>query len=300
MTDLRTRVIDYATIPVILACTIAATRALLGSPVPPLLISGLVVGTLAVVAAVWERVRPEREDYRPFDQPLRVEAAHFFFNYNLGYALAFAACVPLGRAAAALFPVPPWPTAWPIVAQVGLAAVLAEAASYWQHRLSHRNAWLWRFHALHHSGGRLNLARTARFHFVDIGPGSFLVFAPLVMLRAPQGILVWAATLSGAFGVLQHANIRLRTPAWLDRLICTPAVHRFHHSRDWAESDANFGTMVMVFDRLFGSYRLPAGPGPAAVGIQDDPVPRDDFLAQTLDPLRRARAARAAQASPPR
>jgi sterol desaturase/sphingolipid hydroxylase (fatty acid hydroxylase superfamily) len=291
------RAADLATFPALMAGVIVATQALLGAPVPPILISGLVVGGLAVVAAILERVRPEREDYRRFDQPLRVEIAHFLLDYNLGYALAFAALVPIARAAAALFPVAPWPAAWPLPLQIALAALLAEAASYWQHRLSHRNAWLWRFHALHHSGGRLNLARTARFHFVDIGPGAFLVFLPLVLLRAPDVILTWAAALSGAVGVLQHSNIRVRTPAWLDRLICTPAVHRFHHSRAGRESNANFGTLVMVFDRLFGSYQLPDGPGPAAVGIEDDPVPRDDFMRQVLGPFR---APAGPQASPPR
>ena len=297
MSPVATRLVDYGAVPALMVCVIVSIPALLASPVPPILISGLVVGALAVVAAILERARPEREDYRRLDQPVRIEIAHFFLNYNLGYALAFAACVPIARAAAALFPATPWPTAWPLAPQIVLAAVLGEAASYWQHRLSHRNAWLWKFHALHHSGGRLNLARTARFHFVDIGPGAFLVFLPLVLLRAPDAILTWAATLSGAVGVLQHANIRTRTPAWLDRLVCTPAVHRFHHAREGRESNANFGTLVMVFDRLFGTYRQPGAPGPAAVGIENDPVPRDDFRGQMLGPFR---AVVGPQASPPR
>jgi len=287
--SMATRLLDYGIIPVFLACAIVATRALLRAPIPPMTIPGLVIGALAVAAAILERIRPERTDYRALDQPLRIEILHFLFDYNLGYGLAFAACVPVARAAAALFPVAPWPTAWPTALQIVLAAVLAEGCSYWQHRLSHRNAWLWRFHALHHSGGRLNLARTARFHFVDIGPGSFLVFLPLVVLRAPDAIVAWAAMLSGACGVLQHSNIRMRTPDWLDRLICTPAVHRFHHSRDGRESNANFGTLVMVFDRLFGSYRLPGAPGPIAIGIENDRVPRDSFLRQVLEPFRPAR-----------
>ena len=293
----RTSVLDYGTIPVLLAGMVIATRALLDLAVPPMLASGLVVGAVAAVVAILERVRPERDDQRAFDQPLRVEIAHFIFNYNLGYALALAACVPIGRAAAALFPVAPWPSGWPLALQIALAAVLSEGVSYWQHRLSHRNRWLWKFHALHHSGGRLNLARTARFHLVDIAPGAFLVFLPLVVLRAPESIIGWAGTIAGTFGVLTHANLRLRTPAWLNRLVCTPAVHRFHHSSNGPESNANFGTLVMLFDHLFGSYRLPTGPGPAAVGIQNDPVPRGRFWPQMLAPFRRLNGP---QASPPR
>ena len=147
-----------------------------------------------------------------------------------------------------------WPGAWPLPLQVVLMCVLAEALSYWQHRLFHRVPFLWRFHALHHSGERLNMVRAGRFHFADIGPGAFFVFLPLVLLGAPGAVVAWSAALTGVLGLLQHANLRMRTPAWADRLVCTPAVHRFHHSREPRENDGNFGTIVMVFDVLFACW----------------------------------------------
>jgi sterol desaturase/sphingolipid hydroxylase (fatty acid hydroxylase superfamily) len=85
---------------------------------------------------------------------------------------------------------------------------------------------------------------------------------------------------------LQHANLRARTPAFVDRLVCTPVVHRWHHSRAHRESDANFGTFVMIFDALFGTWSRPTRDAPEAFGLEDDPV-RRGFLRQLLDPFGR-------------
>jgi sterol desaturase/sphingolipid hydroxylase (fatty acid hydroxylase superfamily) len=278
--------VDYAIPPLFLLCTLAATAALLGR-VPEFLVSALVVAPLALVSAVLERVRPERAEYTKLDQPLAVDAAHFFMNYHLGYVLALGACAALAHLLEPYVSEPLWPRHWPLALQVSLAVILAEAVSYWQHRLIHRVPWLWRFHALHHSGERLNLVRAGRFHFVDIGPAAFASLAPLVVLGAPGTMLVWVASISGALGVLEHANIRMRTPAWLGWVVCTPALHRHHHSRVLQESNRNFGTLVMLFDVLFGTYESPRAEGPLAVGVADDPVPRG-FWNQVLSPFRRA------------
>ncbi|MBI3891333.1 MAG: sterol desaturase family protein [Candidatus Wallbacteria bacterium] len=276
--------LDYAILPLFLACALGGTYALLAAKLPSTAVIGLVMGSLAALAAILERVRPQRHDYVALDQPLPTELAHYLFNYNLGYVLAIVPITlldtELGRRMAPSL----WPSSSPLAVQIALAGVLGEMLSYWQHRLVHRIPWFWRFHSLHHSGSRMNVARGARFHFVDIAPALFFVLFPLVLLRAPEEILTWTATLCGSLGVIEHSNIRLVTPQWLDRILCTPAVHRYHHSRDRAESDGNFGTAVMLFDHLFGTYVQPSGAGPAEVGIAQDTT-RPGFAAQMLDPF---------------
>ena len=277
--------IDYALFPAFLASAVVATALLLHLQVPSLLVSSLVTAPLAVAAAILERVRPERGDYRPFDQPLAVDAAHFLLPYQVGYALGVGACMAAGQGMKAAGWDPSWPSGWPLPVQVVFGLFLAEVLSYWQHRLVHRVPWLWRFHALHHSGARLNLVRAGRFHFVDIGLAAFLVVLPLVALGAPPDIVAWVTAVSGVFGVLEHANMRMRTPAWLGWVICTPAVHRHHHSRTLQESDGNYSTVLMVMDVVFGTWQKPRPDGPAAVGIEDDPVPRG-FWNQVIAPFR--------------
>jgi sterol desaturase/sphingolipid hydroxylase (fatty acid hydroxylase superfamily) len=278
--------LDYATFPAFLGGTLAATGILLGLKVPPYLVSGLVIGALAVVAAFWERTRPERAGYRKLDQPFAVDAAHYLFTYQIGYGLALGACAAIAYGMQAAGWKPVWPAGWPLPLQIAFALFLAEVLSYWQHRFGHRVPWLWRFHALHHSGERLNLMRAGRFHFVDIGTAAFFVFLPLTLLGATPEIATWATALSGVFGILAHANLRVRTPVWLDALICTPAVHRHHHSLLPRESDGNFSTTVMLMDVVFGTWQRPRAEGPEAIGIENDPVPRG-YVNQVVAPFRR-------------
>jgi len=266
-----------------------ATATALAHGVPGFLVTVLAVLPLAVAALVLERIWPERADYRALDQPLRVDVMHYLFDYNAGYALAIAGCAALQGALGDHWAWLSWPSAWPLAAQVALAGVLSEGTSYWQHRLSHRVPLLWRFHVLHHQGERLNLMRTGRFHFLDIAPGAFLSFAPLVVLHAPGTMSVWVASLAGAFGVLEHANVRMRTPRWLDFIVCTPAVHRHHHSRDALASDSNFGTLTMLFDVLFGTFQRPRPDGPKAVGVESAPL-EGGFWHQVLAPFQPSRA----------
>jgi len=279
---------DRLLFPCFLLWILGSTCAFLRLNVPASLVAACVIAPAVIAVAILERLRPERDDYRAPDQPLRVEAGHFLVGVEAGSILAYGAAVVLASACASLltarFGGSLWPSRWPIAAQVALAALLGECLGYWQHRLGHRLRALWRFHALHHSGARLNVVRAGRFHFVDIAAGTFLTYAPLALLGAPPSVFAWLASMAGTLGVLQHANIRMRTPAWLDAAVCTPAVHRLHHSRDRRESDGNFGTFVMLFDHLFGSYVPPVAPGPAACGIEDDPVPRG-FWAQVVAPF---------------
>jgi sterol desaturase/sphingolipid hydroxylase (fatty acid hydroxylase superfamily) len=279
------RGIDYAIPVLFVGAALLLTGWLLSFGLESNLVTSLVVVPLVAAAFLLERLRPERPDFVPLDQPFRTDLAHFVLNYELGYVLAAVACGALGE----LLTASGWPRLWPSQApwllQLLLAALLGECVAYWQHRLAHRWPRYWRFHALHHSGDHLNLVRVVRFHFVDVGPAAFAAIAPLVLLGAPDAMIAFYLSLTAAFGLLGHANMRMRTPAWLSWLVCTPAVHRHHHARAAHDSDGNFGTMVMLFDIVFGTFRPPASVGPSEVGIEGDPQPQG-FWPQMMAPFR--------------
>lgn len=276
-----TRALDYALFPLLFAAGLAVTHAAILFA-PEWAVTSVAITPIAIAIAILERVRPERADYVPFDQPLYIDAAHFVFNANLGYAIAGVAILGVQSVVDLRL----WPTDWPLAIQLAIALVLGEALAYWQHRAYHRFPVLWRFHVLHHSGARVNLVRAGRFHFVDAAPAAFFVVLPHAVLGAPDSVLLWVLTITGILGALQHGNMRVRTPAWLDGILCTPAVHRHHHSIDPSESDQDFGTLVMLFDRLFGTYGPPRPAGPLEMGLDDDPVPRG-FWPQVISPFRR-------------
>lgn len=276
------RWLDYALWPILFLGPIAAVVLLLERGVSDVVATVLVVAVFGAMAWVLERVRPEHPDQTKPDFPIWMEAGHFLLGVELGYGLALVACEGIHRFVS--FPI--WPARSPLALQIIIAVVVYEGASYWQHRLFHRSRRLWPFHALHHTGSHLNLPRALRFHAVDIAAPTFIGYLPLVIMNAPERLITILGVIISAFGILQHANIRMRTPSWLDVVVCTPVLHRQHHARERAVSECNYGTTVMIWDLLFGTYRRALRPdGPEDIGIEDDAVPRT-FLRQLTSPFR--------------
>ena len=89
------------------------------------------------------------------------------------------------------------------------------------------------------------------------------------------------------------------SPAWLDGVVCTPAVHWHHHGRAQAASDGNFGTTVTLLDRLLGTYLPPAPREEVEVGADGVVIP-PGLAAQVLDPFRPGRAPVAGSSAPMR
>ncbi len=281
---------DYLILPLFFAAVSVGTYAALRTSLPPWALPFVVLPPAVVLIVILERLRPERPEYLPMDQPVGHEVGHFLLGLEAGAVIGNGIAILAAFGLAWLLKIRPehslWPNRWPLAAQVGLSLVLGEPLSYWQHRFCHRLGWLWPFHALHHTGERLNFARAGRFHIVDVVTGVFMTYLPILALGASPVVFAWYAVLASAMGLVQHADIRMRTPVWLDYLICTPAVHRFHHSKAFRESDGNFGTTVMIFDLIFRTYVRPTGGAPLEVGLEDDRVPKK-FWHQVFLPFRR-------------
>jgi len=140
----------------------------------------------------------------------------------------------------------------PTWAGVLVAIVITDFLLYWAHRLRHRSP-LWRFHQMHHSAERLDVAGAFYFHPLDT-----LVFAFFSTFLASfvVGVGPVAAALVGYYGffmaVFTHAN--LRTPRWLGFVIQRPEAHAVHHQRGL--HSYNFGGLAL-WDAVFGTYRNP-------------------------------------------
>ncbi len=128
-----------------------------------------------------------------------------------------------------------------------------EFCYYWMHRADHRVRWLWATHSVHHSPNTLNLSAAYRLGWtarLSLGP---LFFAPLVLAGFPPALVaaVLAANLFYQFWL--HATWLPRLGP-LERILNTPAHHRVHHASNPEYLDANFGGVLIVFDRLFGTF----------------------------------------------
>lgn len=180
---------------------------------------------------------------------------------------------PLREAMAAL---PTW--------QQGLLTILGfNVTYYWEHRLAHSWAFLWRFHSVHHSSERLDWLAAARQHPLEGFVGGFVLTAPLILLGFPLVGIGAAGILLAVNDVLIHANVRWRLLR-LSRWFPTPEYHHWHHTNEAESRDKNFGWPVL--DRVFGTFYLPADKRPTVYGTHE-PTP-DGYLAQLRDPMRPA------------
>lgn len=177
-----------------------------------------------------------------------------------------------------------WPNHWPMVLQVALGLVVAEFGLYWAHRLAHEWMPLWWFHAVHHSSRKLWFFNTGRFHIIDTLT-SLMFSAPLLALSgAPKDVVLWFASITAYIGFLTHANIRVRC-GWLSYVFNTPALHRWHHSKDLREGNKNYGENLMIWDLVFGTYYDDTSRRPSPdIGILSA-MPKS-FWGQVIEPFR--------------
>ncbi len=179
-----------------------------------------------------------------------------------------------------------WPSGWPLALQLVLALIVAELPQYWLHRWQHEHDALWRFHAVHHSAPRLYWLNAARFHPVDIGLLYLLGYLPLIALGAPPIVIMLFTLFDAVFGMLQHANLDMRLGR-LNYIFSAAEPHRWHHSRTLAEANTNYGSNLIVWDLVFGSYFMPTTRQPPIdIGLAELPTFPQTWAAQLAAPLR--------------
>jgi sterol desaturase/sphingolipid hydroxylase (fatty acid hydroxylase superfamily) len=128
-----------------------------------------------------------------------------------------------------------------------------ELSYYWFHRAAHRVRWFWATHAVHHSPNEFNLGVSYRFGWTGKLAGNALFYVPMIWLGfAPQAVF---ATLS--INLLYQFWLHTEwVPklGWLEYVLNTPSHHRVHHASNAEYIDANYGGVLIVFDRLFGTF----------------------------------------------
>jgi sterol desaturase/sphingolipid hydroxylase (fatty acid hydroxylase superfamily) len=143
-----------------------------------------------------------------------------------------------------------------------IAAVFAatEFAYYWIHRASHRVSWLWATHSVHHSARTLTLPVAIRLGIMGFVLGEAFFFVPLLWVGFSPRAVFASLSLNLVYQFFLHTEL---IPALgpLEYVLNTPSHHRVHHAVNDAYVDKNFGGVLIVYDRLFGTF---AAESPAA------------------------------------
>lgn len=132
--------------------------------------------------------------------------------------------------------------------------VMVECCYYWFHRSSHRVRWWWAAHVPHHSGETMNFTTAMRQSVLNVFVGTFIFYLPPVLLGVPPAVVMFLLAVDLVYQYFVHTEAIGTLPAWYEAIFDTPSNHRVHHGRNPAYIDKNYGGVLIIFDRLFGTY----------------------------------------------
>jgi sterol desaturase/sphingolipid hydroxylase (fatty acid hydroxylase superfamily) len=142
--------------------------------------------------------------------------------------------------------------ALPLWLAVLMAFIVHDLSYYWEHRLGHRIGLLWAFHSIHHSSNEFNHSTAARGFFLD-----GLLRTPFdlagALLGVPPVVFLAMSIVKNAFGIWNHASY-VGHLGWLEKWLATPLNHKIHHANQPQYIDKNYSQVLILWDRLFGSY----------------------------------------------
>jgi ornithine lipid hydroxylase len=181
-----------------------------------------------------------------------------------------------------------WPTTLYPILQVFLLIVVMDFFRYWYHRWMHEKPFMWRWHSVHHSSVRLYWLNGLRSHPLEYLVSNLIWVVPFTLIQAPADIVFVAGIVSEVAGRLAHANIDAKLGP-LEYIFSGPKNHRYHHSKDTAEGNKNYGGDVMLWDHLFGTFHLPKGQQPSDdIGVGGMPNFPQSWLGLMLAPFNNA------------
>jgi sterol desaturase/sphingolipid hydroxylase (fatty acid hydroxylase superfamily) len=138
--------------------------------------------------------------------------------------------------------------------QFMLLFVGQELCYYAYHRAAHRVRWFWATHAVHHSPNELTLATAMRLGWTGKISGTALFFAPLVWIGFTPTTVALALAANLLYQFWLHTTWIPKLPRWFEWWFNSPSHHRVHHASNPEYLDCNYGGVLIVFDRLFGSF----------------------------------------------
>ncbi|WP_305907576.1 sterol desaturase family protein [Methylomarinum sp. Ch1-1] len=136
-----------------------------------------------------------------------------------------------------------------------LTFLLFDLMMYGWHAATHKYELLWRFHKIHHSDKTVNVTTGFRFHVFDLFI-EILIKCLFVIVVGVEAYLVLAIELiEMLFIFFHHSNVAFKHEAEISKVFITPDLHRAHHSALRSEHDSNYGIVLSIWDRIFGTRK---------------------------------------------
>ena len=133
-----------------------------------------------------------------------------------------------------------------------IAMILFDFCDYWLHRAGHESAVMWAAHVVHHQSQRFNLS-TALRQESTVELIGFVFYLPMALLGVPPELFALAGLAVLVYQFWIHTE-HIDKLGWLDRIFSTPSNHRVHHAINDQYIDKNYGSMLVIWDRMFGTF----------------------------------------------
>jgi sterol desaturase/sphingolipid hydroxylase (fatty acid hydroxylase superfamily) len=156
--------------------------------------------------------------------------------------------------------------AWSLPA-AAICFVLDDLAYYAWHRCAHRMRWLWADHVVHHSSQHYNLGTALRQPWGGALTPAFIFKWPIILMGFPLEMIALVAGVNLVYQFWIHTETIGRMPRWFEAVFNSPSHHRVHHATNPRYLDANFAGVLIVWDRMFGSFVEEDAAEPPRYGI---------------------------------
>lgn len=134
-----------------------------------------------------------------------------------------------------------------------LCIILIDFLYYWEHRIEHQVRILWSYHSIHHSSPIYNYTTALRVSFID----SFITwifYIPAILIGFHPYIVLIAVFFILTYQFWLHTEI-IGKLGWYEKIFMTPSQHRVHHGSDKIYLDKNYGAVLSIWDRMFGTFQ---------------------------------------------
>ncbi|HEV8313799.1 MAG TPA: sterol desaturase family protein, partial [Burkholderiaceae bacterium] len=132
------------------------------------------------------------------------------------------------------------------------ALLLYDLCYYWHHRLGHTCALFWAAHVVHHQSEDYNLSTALRQTSSGWLAG-WIFYLPMAVLGVPTLVFAVVALIDLLYQYWVHTQ-QIGKLGWFDRWFCSPSNHRVHHAVNEKYLDKNYGGILIIWDKLFGTF----------------------------------------------
>lgn len=152
-----------------------------------------------------------------------------------------------------------------------------EFVYYWQHRFSHTIRWFWATHAVHHSPNEFTLPAAMRLGWTGGVTGNWVYYIALALIGFHPAAISMLLLINLRYQFFLHTEAvgKLGPLEWV---LNTPSHHRVHHGSNPEYLDKNYGGVLIIFDRLFGTFQAERVDAPVVYGLTTPVTSNNPFV----------------------